>query len=71
MLKPADIDPLKGSARRKVWALVLASAVFMTSSQPPFDVPLVGLFMLAPLLMALPRLTPRASWLAGFAVGLP
>ena len=71
MLKPNDIDPLIGKTRWKAWAMVLLSGLLMTLSQPPADVPLLGLVALAPLFIALPRLTPRASWLAGFVVGIP
>lgn len=70
MLKPDDVKPLKGKSRLKAWGLVLLSALLMTLSQPPANVPLLGLVALAPLFIALPRLTPRASWLAGFTVGI-
>ena len=70
MLKPIEIEPLKGKARLRVWGAVVLSAVLMTLSQPPFDVPLLGLVALAPLFVALPRLRPRSAWLAGWLVGM-
>lgn len=70
MLKSIDIEPLKGKARLRVWGAVGLSAALMTLSQPPADVPLLGLVALAPLFMALPRLRPRSAWLAGWVVGL-
>jgi len=70
MLKSIEIEPLKGKARPRVWGAVLLSAVLMTLSQPPFDVPLLGLVALAPLFIALPRLRPRSAWLAGWLVGM-
>jgi apolipoprotein N-acyltransferase len=71
MLKPSEIEPLRGKARLKPLALVLLSGALMTLSQHPFNVPLLGLIALAPLFIALPRLRPGGAWLAGFLVGLP
>lgn len=70
MLKPVEFEPVKKGARWKVWALVLLSGVLLTLSQPPFDVPGVGLIMLAPLFIALPRMRAGGAWLAGFTAGL-
>ena len=70
MLKPVEFEPVKKGARWKVWALVLLSGVLLTLSQPPFDVPGVGLIMLAPLFIALPRMRARGAWLAGFTAGM-
>jgi apolipoprotein N-acyltransferase len=70
MLRPAEIEPLKGKGRLTWWALVLLSAVLMTLCQHPFDVPLIGLVALAPLFIALPRSRARGAFLAGFLVGM-
>lgn len=70
MLKPVEFEPVKKGARWKVWALVLLSGVLLTLSQPPFDVPGVGLIMLAPLFIALTRMRAGGAWLAGFTAGM-
>ncbi|MBX3474991.1 MAG: apolipoprotein N-acyltransferase [Planctomycetes bacterium] len=69
MLAP-QMEPLSGRPRKLAWALALASGPLITLSQPPADVPLIGLVGLAPLLVALPRLSAGGSWLAGWLVGL-
>ncbi|MBZ0136199.1 MAG: apolipoprotein N-acyltransferase [Planctomycetes bacterium] len=70
MLKPVEFEAVKKGARWKVWALVLSSGVLMTLSQPPFDVPGLGLIMLAPLFIVLPHMRARGAMLAGFIVGM-
>ncbi|MCL4731909.1 MAG: apolipoprotein N-acyltransferase, partial [Planctomycetes bacterium] len=70
MLESRSFEPLAPEARPRVWVLALASGPLITLSQPPLDVPLLGLCGLAPLLLALPRLGPGASWLSGWLVGL-
>ncbi|MBX3460140.1 MAG: apolipoprotein N-acyltransferase [Planctomycetes bacterium] len=71
MLKAREIEPLKGKPRLKVWLFGALSGVLLTLSQPPLDIPLVGLVALLPLLIALPRLSPGGSWLMGWLVGMP
>lgn len=70
MLKPVKVEKLKGKPRLKVWGMVFLSALLMTVSQAPADVPFVGLIALAPLLLALPRLSAGGAWVAGWVVGL-
>ena len=53
-----------------MWAFALLAAPLMTISQPPAAIPFVGLFALAPLLLALPRLSARGAWLATWLVGV-
>lgn len=71
MLKAREIEPLKSWPRLKVWLIGMLSAVLLTISQPPFNVPLVGLIALLPLFVALPRMSAGGAWLLGFAVGIP
>lgn len=70
MLKPIRTEKLKGKPRLKVWAMALLSAPLMTFSQPPADIPFLGLIALAPLLLALPRLSAGGSWVAGWLIGM-
>lgn len=71
MLKTREIERLTGKPRLKVWLIGLCSAILLTFSQPPAAVPLLGLVALAPMLIALPRLSRGGAWLMGFLVGLP
>ncbi len=71
MLKPRETEKLSGWPRWKVWIIGLSAGIPLTLSQPPADWPLIGLFALAPLFVALPRTSPWGSWLMGFGVGLP
>lgn len=71
MLKTREIERLSGKPRWKVWATGLTSGVLLTFSQPPAALPLLGLIALAPMLIALPRLSRGGAWLMGFLVGLP
>ena len=48
----------------------MLSAPLLTISQPPVAIPFIGLFALAPLLLAFRRLSARAAWMASFLVGL-
>ncbi|MCH8967026.1 MAG: apolipoprotein N-acyltransferase, partial [Planctomycetes bacterium] len=61
---------LSGPPRRKVWAIALLSAPLLTMSQPPLAVPWIGFLALAPLFVALPRLSAGGAWLASFLVGM-
>ena len=70
MLKPREIEKLSGRPRLLVWLIALASGPLLTLTIPPFDVPGLVLFALAPLLLALPRLSAGGSWVAGFLVGM-
>lgn len=70
MLAPQTTEKLNGNPRRLAWVLALISGPLIAMSQPPVDLPLLGLCGLAPLLLALPRLSPGGSWLAGWLVGL-
>jgi len=70
MLKPLEIEKLSGKPRKLAWLLALSSGPLIAFSQPPVDLPLLGLFGLVPLLIALPRLSAGGSWLAGWLVGL-
>lgn len=70
MLKPLEIEKLSGKPRKRTWALALISGPLIALSQPPIDIPLLGLVGLAPLLLALPRLSAGGAWLAGWLVGL-
>lgn len=70
MLKAREIPKLSGKPRLKVWLVALCTAPLVTISQPPVDVPYIGLVALAPLLLALPRLSAGGAWLAGFLCGM-
>lgn len=70
MLKAREIERLSGKPRLKVWLIALLSGPLLTVSQPPVDLPYVGLIALAPLLLAVPRLSAGGAWLAGFLCGL-
>lgn len=70
MLEAQPTEKLSGRPRLQAWGVALLSAPLITLAQPPVDLPLLGLVGLAPLLLALPRLSPGGSWLAGWLVGL-
>lgn len=70
MLKPLEIGKLSGAPRLRVWLIALSSGPLIALSQPPVDVPFLALVGLAPLLLALPRLSAGGAWVAGFLVAL-
>jgi apolipoprotein N-acyltransferase len=71
LLKPAAIEPLSGKPRLKVWAIGLLSGLLLTFSQPPASLPVLGFIALAPMLLALPRLSAGGAFLMGTLVSLP
>ncbi|MHC4839944.1 MAG: apolipoprotein N-acyltransferase [Planctomycetota bacterium] len=70
MLPAKQQSPLKGSARLKVWGLVLLGALIMTFAHEPVNIPFVGMLAFAPTLLALPHLKAGGAWLAGVMTGL-
>jgi len=70
MLAPLEIGKLKGVPRLRAWLIALSAGPLIALSQPPVNIPFLALVALAPLFLALPRLSPGGSWLAGFGVGL-
>jgi apolipoprotein N-acyltransferase len=71
MLKPIESVPLKGKPRLKVWAIGLLSGLLLTFSHPPAAIPGLGLIALAPLFLALPRLSAGGAFVMGALVALP
>lgn len=69
MLPAKDYFAVKGAARLKVWGLILLGAALMTFTHPPVDIPYIGLFAFAPILLALPRMKAGGAWLAGVLTG--
>lgn len=70
MLPQCEFEELSRKGRRRVWAIALLAAPLMMVSQPPVDIPFVGLFAMAPLLLALHRLSAGGAWIASFLVGM-
>ncbi|MCC6465800.1 MAG: apolipoprotein N-acyltransferase [Planctomycetes bacterium] len=70
MLPPLPFEKLSGRPRQLAWAAALISAPLVALSQPPADLPLLGLLGFAPLFLALPRLSPGGGFLAAFSVGV-